>query len=394
MARGFSIALRTNPVLPPETRDPAPRARFLRDVAAITLVAAGYFLAGKLGLKLAFANASATAVWPPTGIALAAFLLLGYRAWPGILLAAFLTNITTAGGIATSASIAVGNTLEGLLGAYLIRRFAGGRFSLERLRDVLRFVFFGAIVSTLVSATCGVTTLALGGLARWNDYGTVWLTWWLGDATGDLIVAPLLILSLAANPVSWNKKRLLEAATLALLLIAVGQTVFGGLFPSPFRHYPLEFLCMPILIWAALRFRQREVATAIFLLSAIAIRGTLSGFGPFVVTTQNQSLLLLQAFMGVTAVMTMTVTAVVSERRRMELQRETLILELQQAFNNVKTLKGLLPMCAACKQIRDDQGYWYDLESYVRKHSEANFTHGICPVCAERLYPGEWKSAS
>lgn len=392
MPLGFASAFRAKSALPEEST--ARKIGLLRNLAALTIVAAAYVLAGKLGLKLAFANASATAVWPPTGIALAAFLLMGYRVWPGILLAAFLTNITTTGGIATSVSIAVGNTLEGILGAYLIRRFAGGSQPLERLRDILKFVFLGAIVSTLVSATCGVTTLALGGLARWSDYGTVWLTWWLGDATADLIVAPLLILWFTSDPVSWNKKRLLEAGALVLFVIAMGGVVFDGWFPSSFKNYSLEFLCIPGLIWAALRFRQREVVAAVFLLSAIAIRGTLAGLGPFVGRTQNESMLLLQAFMGVTAVMTMTVAAVVSERRRTELHRETLILELQQALNKVKTLKGLLPMCAVCKKIRDNQGDWNNLENYVRKHSEADFTHGICPECAHALYPEEWKSAS
>jgi integral membrane sensor domain MASE1 len=393
MPRSFLAALRANPALQPDAGDET-NVRLLRNLAAVTAVAALYLLAGKLGLRLAFANASATAVWPPTGIALAAFLLIGYRAWPAVLLAAFLTNITTAGGAGVSLSIAVGNTLEGIAGAYLIRRFAGGLYALERLRGVLKFMLFGAAVSTLISATCGATTLALAGLARWDDWGTVWLTWWLGDGTGDLIVAPLLILWFTRNTGASSRKNPLEAFALVMALIAVAEIVFGGLFPSSFKNYPLEFLCIPVLIWAALRFRQREVVGAVLLLSVIAIRGTLAGFGPFVARTPNESLLLLQAFMGVTAVMTMTLAAVVSERSRTELQREALIHELEQAFNKVKTLKGLLPICAGCKKIRDDQGHWGDLESYVRKHSEADFTHGICPSCAQRLYPEEWKSAS
>src|SRR5712692_2026573 len=157
-------------------------------------LAAVYVLAGKLGLLLAFVHASATAVWPQTGIALAAFLLLGYRVWPGILLGAFLANVTTEGTIATSLGIAVGNTLEGFVGAYLVNRFAGGRHVFDRPQDVLRFAVLAGMVSTAVSATIGVTSLALGGVARWTDYGPIWLTWWMGDAGGALVVAPLLIL--------------------------------------------------------------------------------------------------------------------------------------------------------------------------------------------------------
>src|SRR3990170_2314328 len=139
------------------------RPRFPADVATIAILAGVYFAAAKLGLMLAFVHASATAVWPPTGIALAAVLMLGYRVWPGILLGGFLANVTTAGTAATSAGIAVGNTLEALVGAYLVNRFAGGRDVFERPRDILRFAVLAGMVSTMVSATFGVTTLSIGG---------------------------------------------------------------------------------------------------------------------------------------------------------------------------------------------------------------------------------------
>src|SRR5439155_17378230 len=117
-----------------------------------------------------------------------------YRVWPGIFLGAFLVNITTAGSVATTIGIATGNTLEGLLGAYLINRFANGRRALERSQDVFKFATLAALLSTTVSATFGVTSLCLGGYARWADYEPIWLTWWLADAVGAFIVAPLLLL--------------------------------------------------------------------------------------------------------------------------------------------------------------------------------------------------------
>jgi integral membrane sensor domain MASE1 len=151
-------------------------------------LAAIYTLAGKLGLALAFVNASATAVWPPTGIALAAVLVFGPRVWPGIFLGAFLTNETTAGSVVTSLLIASGNTLEALVGAYLINRFAGGRLAFENGRSIFRFVLLAGFVGTSVSATIGVTTLSLSGLSEWSAYRSTWLTWWLGDASGAIIV--------------------------------------------------------------------------------------------------------------------------------------------------------------------------------------------------------------
>jgi integral membrane sensor domain MASE1 len=362
------------------------RFGFRQKLAIITILAVVYFLAGKLGLRLAFANPSATAVWPPTGIALAACLVIGSWVWPGILLGAFLTNLATAGSVTTSISIAIGNTLEGIFGGYLVNRFAGGRAIFDRTRDVFKFAFLAAMISTSVSATSGVTSLAIAGFAKWSDYRSVWLTWWLGDATGDLILGPVLILWALNTRVALRKWQLPELSFLLLCLFLVGEVVFGGLFPSAMKNYPLEFLCFPILIWAAFRFGQREAATAIFLLSGIAVRGTLRGLGPFAQPGPNESLLLLQAFMGVTSVMIMGLATVVTERKRAEANLEKLVLELQGALSRIKTLKGLLPICSVCKKIRDDEGYWNHIEIYIRHHSEADFTHGLCPTCAQKLY--------
>src|SRR6476659_3910170 len=158
--------------------------RILSQLALLSSLTLIYFAAGKLGLRLAFVNASATAVWPPTGIALAAALILGYSIWPAILLGAFLVNVTTSGAVATSIAIAVGNTLESIVGAYLINRFAHGRHVFERARDIFAYVMLACIVSTTMSATVGVTSLTVSGLAMWANYGPIWLTWWLGDAVG------------------------------------------------------------------------------------------------------------------------------------------------------------------------------------------------------------------
>jgi integral membrane sensor domain MASE1 len=358
----------------------------------VAILAAVYVIAGKLGLMLAFVHASATAVWPPTGIALAAFLVFGYRVWPGVLVGAFLANITTAGTAATSLGIAAGNTLEGLVGAYLVNRFAGGRNAFDRPQDIFKFALLAAMLSTMVSATVGVTSLSLGGVADWDNYRAIWLTWWLGDASGALLVAPFLLLW-AANPrVHWHRRQGVEAVLLFLCLIVVGQVIFGGWFPLSVKNYPLDYLCIPILIWAAFRFGQRETATTAFVIAMLAIWGTLRGFGPFVGETQNESLLLLQAFLGVTTLMALAFAAMVEERRRTEANREALVRELQGALEDIKTLRGLLPICASCKKIRNDRGYWEHIEEYVQAHSQATFTHGLCQECVQQLYPQVWKT--
>ena len=169
--------------------------------------------------------------------------------------------------------------------------------------------------------------------------------------------------------------------------VLVGLVAFGGLLHTDVKTYPLDYLCVPILVWAAIRFGRRIAATMSLLLSGIAIWGTLHGFGPFAQGTPNESLLLLQVFMSVTAVMALALAGVISQRKRAEEDRGRLILELQDALEDVKILRGLLPICASCKKIRDNEGGWDHIENYIQKHSEAQFTHGICPECLERLYP-------
>src|SRR5204863_314899 len=142
-------------------------------IGLLTLV---YFIAGKFGLMLASLHASASPVWPPAGIALAALLLLGYRAWPAIFVGAFLVNVTTAGNVATSCAIATGNTLEALAGTWLVNRFAGGRNVFDRPQGVFKFALAAAI-STVISPVFGVTSLGVAGFADWANYGAVSLTW-------------------------------------------------------------------------------------------------------------------------------------------------------------------------------------------------------------------------
>src|SRR6266571_5802189 len=294
----------------------------------IGILAVIYFIAGKLGLMLASLHASASPVWPPAGIALAGLLLLGYRAWPGIFIGAFLVNVTTAGNIATSLCIATGNTLEALCGAWLVNRFAGGTRVFDRAQDVFKFAL-AAMLSTLVSPTLGVTTLALGAFAAWASYGSIWTTWWLGDTAGDLVVAPLILLWSIPSTQRWSRRDAGEVGILLLLLFVLGETVFGGWFSISARNYPISFICGPIVIWTAFRFSQRETATGIFILSAIAIWGTLQGFGPFVMETKNQSLLIAQTSTAVLTISAMALSAGMAERRRIEeeLQQQKSVVE-------------------------------------------------------------------
>lgn len=301
----------------------------MRRVLAAGSLLLVYVAAAKAGLSLASINPSATAVWPPSGIAIAACLLMGRDAWPAIFVGAFIANLTNAGSIATSLAIAGGNTLEGVLGAYFLRRFAAGARAFDHAPDVFRFAVLSGFLATSVSATIGVTTLAVGGYAAWAQYGYIWLTWWLGDASGALIFAPLIIVLTASRNVELPRERWLEASLLLGTLLAAAAFVFGGLY-EPTRHYPLAFLCIPPVVWAAFRFGPRETIAAMALLSLVATWNTHRGMGPFAVAG-IASLIVLQAFMATVAIMAMAIAALVSERKRVEEERLILLSAERQA---------------------------------------------------------------
>src|SRR4029077_15998458 len=262
------------------------------------------------------------------GIALGALLVLGYRAWPAIFIGAFFVNLTTAGNVATSLAIASGNTLEALCGAWLVNRFAGGTTVFDRPQGVFKFAL-AAAVSTIIGPAFGVTSLALASFADWANYGAIWLTWWLGDATGDLLIAPLIILWSIPSKRRWNRREAVEVGILLLLLFLLSEMVFGGWLTISAENYPIAFTCGPIVIWTAFRFTQRETASGIFVLSAIAIWGTLHGFGPFLRETENQSLLALQSWTAVLTITAMALSAGMAERRRAEeaLQQQNAAVE-------------------------------------------------------------------
>ncbi len=325
------------------------QSRRFSGLPLIGILAVIYFIAGKLGLMLASLHASASPVWPPAGIALAALLLLGYRAWPAIFIGAFLVNVTTAGNVATSFAIAIGNTLEALVGAWLVNRFAGGTNVFDRPQGVFKFALAAAI-STIISPAFGATSLALAGFADWASYGAIWLTWWLGDATGDLVFAPLVLLWSVASKRRWNKKEAAEVGALLLLLVLLSGLVFGGWVEISARNYPIAFICGLVVIWTAFRFTQRETATGIFILSAIAVWGTLHGFGPFVRETENQSLLALQFWTAVLTITAMALSAGMAERRRVE---EELQHELRTPLTPV--ISGLEPLETEPAQTEEDR---------------------------------------
>src|SRR5215471_2413768 len=283
------------------------------------LIAGVYLVAAKLGLTTAFSAEQVTLVWPPTGLALGILMLYGPDLWPGLLLGAFVANLTAHQPPAVALAVAAGNTLEAMTAVALLRRFIGTPMSQSWQRSMLAVVLFGAVASTMISATIGVTSLCVGGLQPWSSFWTMWRTWWLGNAAGDLIVAPVL-LAFTARPRDMRWPQLVEIGALVAGLSVTSVVVFARRFDSAV-HYPLEYLVFPFLIWAAIRFGIAGAAFANLLTATIAISGTGGGFGPYAIGQGEERLMLLQIFLSVVSSSGLLLGATVSDRDAARVRR-------------------------------------------------------------------------
>jgi PAS domain S-box-containing protein len=277
-----------------------------------------YFITARFSLSLAVVNSNVSPVWPPSGIALAAILVFGYRISPAIFFGAFFANIFSLKGISTipafylsaSFSTAIGNMLEGMVGAYFIRRFTGMHNPFENIKGLFIFVTLGCLVSTMISATCGVLSLSII-TGNWLEFYELWITWWLGDATGILVVSPVFIMLINKMRLKFNKSNIFEAIFVYLVLISSTVLIF-------WESYHLEFLIIPILLWIAYRFGRFEVAISIVLVSAITIASTINGVGPLTDMDLKKTLLYLQSYIGVIAVITLCLSVLKYERSKAE----------------------------------------------------------------------------
>jgi signal transduction histidine kinase len=294
------------------------RLRFSR-ISAILVLALTYYAAAKLGLSMALVAPQVTAVWPPSGIAVAALILFGPRMWPGVMLGAFFANVTASEPVWTAIAISVGNTLEGLIAAVILTRFLSFDHRLERRRDVLELTFIAAVLSTVAAATLGAASLCATGVQPWQRFGAIWSVWWIGDAIGVMLVSPLLLTWSRRN---WRvvRTRGIEALGLAILLLALTYSMFLSERAAYLKQ--LEYAVFPVVIWAAVRFGPLGVAAASGAIGSIAVVGTLQGIGPFA-GAGNDSLIQLQLFMGVVAVTGLLLAAATRERTRISLIEQT-----------------------------------------------------------------------
>ena len=274
-----------------------------------------YHLAARLGLKMAYVQPNTSPVWPPTGIAIAALLLFGSNLWPGVSMGVLLGSLLTGAPLNLALGMMIGNTLEAWVIAYSLKRLADFRPDINRVQDVIRLLtvsFFG----TMISASFGTFTLMATGLGSWEYFLTIWITWWIGDLLGALVVAPVLLVWVSPPPYSSTQRPYLEGTIQLSLLGIITWYVFTNQPPVGILHQAMLYVIFPFMIWAALRFGQRGASTAILLVSGVAIWGTANGMGPFSMESKNDSLVLLQTFMGVVSLTMLILTAATVERRK------------------------------------------------------------------------------
>lgn len=321
---------------------------FQRYALASLALGIAYFVAGRLGTLLALPPGYATAIFPASGLALAALLWKGTGLWPGILLGSFCMNAWVSFSnspdfslfqfFPVGISIGLGACGEAVLGVYFLRRFAGSNDPLKRVKNVVVFLVYCGLISSMVSASVGVTTLSLAKIANWGNFLETWFTWWLGDAIGIFVFTPLVLILLQPQTYNLKFRFSFEGACFLFLISFVTWMVFQGKLGS--TPYPLMFLAYPLLVWAVFRFQPFLGILGVFIISTISIWQTINGHGPFAQNlSANESLLLLQTFIGVASFMTLLLIATLTERQQAQesLRQSQERLEKTESFSHVMT---------------------------------------------------------
>lgn len=290
-----------------------------KSAVSLIIVAFIYFIVSKLSLLLAVGNSNATSVWPPSAIAIAVLLTRGYWMGISVFAGAFLANLITLQNLGASPLLSVfasistsaGNTLEAIVGVYLVRRFIGKTDPFGNIRDLFMFIFFASFLNSLISASLGVSSLCFV-IGDWSNFFSFGLTWWLGDVTGILIFSPIFIMLLSKTREKNGKNLLFEAVLVFFFLIAFTAIIF-------WRNYHLEYLVIPPLLWIALRFGRLLTSASVSFVSSVAILSTLKGAGPLTDLTLNESFLYLQTYVSVCSVTALCLSVLMHEHSESEL---------------------------------------------------------------------------
>lgn len=351
-------------------------------LAAVTLAGAelGYLTGGRLAL------ASLPGFWPPAGALAAALILSHRRRWPALVpvaCGAMLFSLTVVHGHGVLAGLALSavSGLEACVIAWFVRRAAGDdAFALDRLTHTFALIV-GAVVVPIGGGLLASTALST---ASADPFPSVWLAWWLSATVGVIVTAPGVLAAMTIRRGAIAELTPWKALEMAVALIAgtlVAAAIFGGRL-DPVVRVPAYTL--PFLLWPVFRFGPGVASAAAFILTFIALWNAARGQLPLALLGEANLLLRTQG--GITVVMAslLLLASVVAERRRVADERNRLVAELQQALAEIKTLRGFIPMCAWCHKVRDDAGFWLELEKYLDTATDATVSHSICPACLER----------
>ena len=291
-----------------------PQTTFATRVVVLTAL---YFLGGLLGKEISFRAHSQALVWPPSGIALAAILLFGYRFWPGIALGAVLFSFIDGMpfGFFTFGT-AVGNTIGAIVCVFLLKRFVNFDNAMERTRDGAGYVLLACGLGTTVNALFNVVSLVYDKKISPDEIFPNLVEWWVPNALAALVLTPAIITWAAPSSVRLNFWRASEAALCAAGLVVGTLISFDTWFVYGIQEYPLAYLPYPFLAWSALRFGPRGAATGTLLVAALAIYSLLQKRGPFVTGSEADSLRLIGSYIGIVAVSNLLLAAAATERRR------------------------------------------------------------------------------
>jgi diguanylate cyclase (GGDEF)-like protein len=317
------------------------RARLGREPSVLVALAALYLITGKAGLALSFGHPAVSLVWPPAGIALAAFLILGHRVWPVVFGTAAVLYASVVGPTVSVLILAGGATIDAVLAAYLVNRYADGRHALQNPRNSLRFTGV-VLLAAVTTATLNALVAVLFGFASWTEYGSLWIVRTLGTAVSMLVVAPPIVLATQGARIRLQARVVSEGAAAFILLALLSLVVFYRA-PVGLRGFSNELFCLPVLLWVAFRLGRRAAAAALLLLSVASIWGTLSGYGPFVRGTPFDSLLAVELFVAVNAAVTLSAAALASEYIVADAQlRELVVTDPLTGLPNYRRLLEVL----------------------------------------------------
>ncbi|HZW12005.1 MAG TPA: EAL domain-containing protein [Noviherbaspirillum sp.] len=276
-----------------------------------------YFVVARLSLNFAVGSALVSPLWPPAAVALCACLAWGLRVAPAVWLGEMMVLLVMDNPMTTAVTAGLGASLEACAAAYLVQRLYRARTDFIYRGMAFRFIGI-ALATSVIGATASTAGMVMAAENGTANLALTWLTWWIGNATGMIVIAPLILAWNVAAGVEWHPSKIVEAVVFAVLLVAIPQLAFGGLF----GNWPVAYLSIPLFLWAAFRFNLAAVAWTTAIICAIAVWNTAEGNGPFASDNLNESLLLLMIYISVVGSMGLVLASLVHRHREAEHQLE------------------------------------------------------------------------